>query len=326
MQYFAGDYEYTVCSFFSGAGLLDYSFKDIFKIVWANEICRHAAESYKYNIGDHIIVGDITTIPLSSIPKTDIIIGGPPCQDFSSSGKNKGENGEKGKLVWNYLKIIKAKKPMAFVFENVEGLANKHKETLIKLVHQFEKLGYRVSRKKMNAVDFSTAQNRERIFLVGIRGDLGFEFRFPEPTDKSMTVRNSIGDLPEANGSFPNHYATWTSPTPERLYDVLVNPRPNQYRGMRRLTWDGVSPTLTAHIAKDGREYLHPTQDRRLTVRECLRIMGVPDSYVFPDHIRLSHQYRATGNGVAFEVGKAIAIELKKHLDQAHFYGQLCLF
>nr|WP_223822121.1 DNA cytosine methyltransferase [Paenibacillus peoriae] len=79
---------------------------------------------------------------------------------------------------------------------------------------------------------------------------------------------------------------------------------------------DGISPTLTAHISKDGREYLHPSEDRKLTVRECLRIMGMPDDFVFPDKMPLTHQYRTTGNGVAFNVGHALAKALYAQLSE----------
>ncbi|KJD43305.1 DNA cytosine methyltransferase [Paenibacillus terrae] len=94
---------YTACSIFSGGGLLDFAFKDLFKIIWANEVCKPAADSYIANVGSHIRIGDINTIPISEIPCADVFIGGPPCQDFSSSGKNKGEKGERGKLVWKYV-------------------------------------------------------------------------------------------------------------------------------------------------------------------------------------------------------------------------------
>ncbi|WP_145949547.1 DNA cytosine methyltransferase [Paenibacillus sp. Y412MC10] len=314
---------FTCSSFFSGGGFLDYAFKDFFSIIWANEMCEPAAESYAANIGSHIRVGDITQIPMYEIPGTDLIIGGPPCQEYSSSGTNKGEKGDRGKLVWTYLRVIKEKKPMAFLFENVVGLARKHKTTLTRLIAQFEKMGYTISWKIVNSSRFGTPQHRERVIIVGIRNDLGFAFKFPDEAAEERTVRMAISDLPTADGTFPNHYSTWSSPTPERIYDVIANPR-NQFRGMRRLPWDGISPTLTAHIAKDGREFLHPHEDRRLTVRECLRIMSVPDSYVFPESVPLSHQYRAIGNGVEFNMGRALAIALKQQLCEVP--TQICLF
>ncbi|GAA0854185.1 DNA cytosine methyltransferase [Paenibacillus glucanolyticus] len=83
--------KYTIASLFSGAGFLDLSFRDSFEIIWANEFCRPAAESYVANIGNHIRVGDINDITTNEIPYADVFIGGPPCQDYSSSGKNRGE-------------------------------------------------------------------------------------------------------------------------------------------------------------------------------------------------------------------------------------------
>lgn len=125
-------------------------------------------------------------------------------------------------------------------------------------------MGFRL----LNASDFGVAQRRERVIIVGIRNDLGYYFQFPEPPLIRRTVRDAIGDMPEAatvtkyifeEPLIANHTTNWESPSPERLYDVIRNPR-NQRRGMRRLQWDDVSPTLTAHIAKDGREFLHGRQ------------------------------------------------------------------
>ncbi|GAA0854427.1 hypothetical protein GCM10008915_77910 [Bifidobacterium pullorum subsp. gallinarum] len=233
-------------------------------------------------------------------------------------------NGERGKLIWRYLNIIRAKKPLAFIFENVIGLAKKHKKTLDRLITYFNKIGYEITFKILNSNQFNTPQDRKRVIVVGIRRDLGFEFVFPKEVPLTKTIRSVIGDLPIESGSFPNHIVTWTSPSPERIQDVIQNPRPNQFRGMRRLDWDGSAPTLTAHIAKDGREFLHPELDRRLTVRECLRIMSVPDDYIFPDHIPISHQYRAIGNGVEYNMGKALASSLLSQLNQVP--TQICLF
>jgi DNA (cytosine-5)-methyltransferase 1 len=313
-----------VCSFFSGGGLLDLAFKDDFEIIWANELHEQPAISYMHNIGKHIKVGDILQYPNHQIPYGDVYIGGPPCVDYSSDGKNRGEEGLTGRLVWKYQSIIAQNRPMAFLLENVANLARQHKNTLYRLVTSFSDLGYNVGYRILNAADFGVAQSRERVFIVGIRSDLGFYYEFPSPPMISRTVRDAIGDLPEATTVtkyiyeeplVANHTTNWESPSPERLYDVIQNPR-NQRRGMRRLEWDKVSPTLTAHIAKDGREFLHPEADRRLTVREALRIMSVPDWYVIPGSVKLSHQYRLTGNGVPYLLGKALARELKGQLSE----------
>lgn len=250
----------TVASFFSGAGLLDFSLMSELQIIWANEVNSAAAESYRANIGDHIHVKDINQISPSEIPYADIYVGCPPCQDYSSIGNNEGEEGERGAMIWTYFDLIKVNRPPIFLFENVMGLMRKHKVTFEKMLFMFKQAGYNVNWQVMNALHYDTAQNRNRVFVVGVRKDLGFTFRFPgEVLSINKTVYDAIADLPAASGEFPNHVATWTSPSVERIKDVMLIPR-KQFRGMRRLDWNKESPTLTAHIAKDGREFLHGRQ------------------------------------------------------------------
>jgi DNA (cytosine-5)-methyltransferase 1 len=305
----------TISSFFSGMGGLDYGFKELFDIHWANEYNPHAARCYAANIGSHIRVGDITEISLADILPSTGIIGGPSCIDFSSDGTNRGEHGEHGRLVWVYQEITRHMLPQFFLFENVSGLVSRHPGTFERLIANYERIGYNVSWAMLDAAHFCVAQNRKRIFIAGIRQDMGFYFKFPLPTMKKRSVRDVISSLPAPDtigarervlGSFPNHTVTWESPTPERIIDVILHPR-NQRRGMRRLEWDKPSPTITAHIAKDGREFLHPEENRRITVREALRLSGFPDSFVMPADIPLSAQYRCVGNCVAYPVSSALA-------------------
>lgn len=314
---------FTVCSFFAGGGLMDLGFKQYFDIIWANEMNGEAAKCYRHNIGDHIVVGDITSMPIEQIPSADVFIGGPPCIDFSTAGANRGDQGVHGKLLWTYQNIIKKKMPKAFVMENVTGLAKRHKDTLHRFVETFDKIGYDIYTEIIDAADFGTAQSRQRVFVVGIRKDLNLSFEFPKSFANPVTVKDAIGDLPSPVrtelrkvqlGKIPNHVATWTNPTPARIKSLIESPRPNQRVGLRRLDWDKVCHTLTAHIAKDGREYLHPVEDRRITVREALRLMGVPDTFVIPNSVQLSQQYRLVGNGVAYPVALALAKALYEQL------------
>lgn len=308
-----------VASFFVGGGLMDSCFSGLFDIVFANELNPQAARCYKHNIGNHIVVGDLTKLDMDQIPWADLYIGGPPCTCYSSDGANEGEEGDSGKLVWDYFRLIRYKKPTAFLMENVSGLAEYHKSTLQRLVKEYQKAGYIVTAGRMQALDYGAPQSRDRVFLAGFLKEYGKRFVFPAPTKIRRTVRDAIGDLPDPDtgktvlGTFPNHVASWTSPTPERLYDVIANPR-NQRRGMRRLEWDKVSPTITAHIAKDGREFLHPHFDRRLTVRECLRLQGFDDSFVIPNDVKMSQAYRIVGNGVAKPVAEALANALNDQI------------
>lgn len=312
----------TISSFFSGMGGLDFGFKDLFDIQWANEKDPHAARCYEATIGKHIRLGDITEIPISNIIPSTGFIGGPSCIDFSTDGRNRGEHGDHGRLVWVYQEITRELLPEFFLFENVPGLVNRHSQTFKQLLDSYEQIGYNVSWQMLNAADFGVAQHRRRVFIAGIRKDMGFYFRFPVPSFIKRTVRDAIDSLPEPDtigarervlGRFPNHTVTWENPTPERIKDILLQPR-NQRRGIRRLEWDKLCPTITAHISKDGREFLHPEENRRITIREALRISGFPDSFILPADVPLSAQYRCVGNCVAYPVSLALAKAMYQQL------------
>ena len=120
----AATHRYKVVSLFSGGGGLDLGFKQAgYDIVWAIDNASDAVETYRKNIGDHIVCADINTISPDGIPQCDIIIGGPPCQSFSLAGNRNAEDA-RGQLVWTYLEIINAKRPKLFLFENVPGIYN----------------------------------------------------------------------------------------------------------------------------------------------------------------------------------------------------------
>lgn len=193
---------FTVAELFCGGGLMGVGLKTSgFNIVWANDFDKNAVKAYRHNLGDYVIHADITAINPKDIPDVDIIAGGPPCQDYSVAGKGEGEKGERGRLVFAYLDIIKAKRPKAFLFENVKGLVSKkHRHTFNKLLEEFNRIGYRVNWKILNAWDYGVAQKRERVFIVGVRNDLDFSFVFPEPEPedyRTQVLRDVIGDLPD---------------------------------------------------------------------------------------------------------------------------------
>lgn len=301
----------TVAELFCGGGLMAVGLKTAgFNIVWANDFEKTAIDTYKHNIGNHAILGDINKIPIDDIPNTDIIAGGPPCQDYSIAGDGAGEEGDRGKLVYTYLNIISHKQPKAFIFENVKGLlTKKHRHTFDKLIKEFKNIGYNVSWKLINVWDYGVAQKRERVIIVGIRKDFEFNFQFPEPQPEdfqSQLLRDAIGDLPDPL-AFPikeNHNQFWT-PKSEYSYD----------QANRVMSMDSPSNTIPAH--HNSGQPIHPTQQhRRFSVRECLRIQSAPDWFVIPNHIKLSPAYRIVGNGVpcrvAWYLGKSLAEQLLK--------------
>ena len=197
---------YTTVSLFSGGGGLDLGFlREGYNIIWAIDNDINAAKSYQNNIGDHIIHADINNIDLSDIPKSEVIIGGPPCQSFSLSG-NRNTEDDRGKLVWKYIEILKKIKPKAFVFENVTGLLSakdsKGEKIFPQLKQAFREIGYTINAKVMNTVEYGVPQKRRRVIVVGLLN--GLEFEFPEPTHGEeswlkpyITVEDALDDLPD---------------------------------------------------------------------------------------------------------------------------------
>lgn len=163
--------KHTVVGLFSGCGGLDLGFKQVgYDIIWANDFLRDACETYKKNVSDDIVWDDILNIDAKSIPKADIIIGGPPCQGFSGIGKRDPAD-ERSALVYAYLDVVKEVQPKIFLFENVTGLksskASDGSRVIDNLMEAFEKLGYHLNVYTLNAADYGVPQKRKRVFIVG---------------------------------------------------------------------------------------------------------------------------------------------------------------
>lgn len=199
----------NVVSLFSGGGGLDLGFKNAgYNILWSIDNNQDAVNTYKANIGEHIICADINTVDEKQIPHADVVIGGPPCQSFSLAGNRHVEDA-RGQLVWRYIKIISTIKPKAFVFENVTGLLsakNSNGEKILSLLQSsFKDIGYTISTKVVNAADYGVPQRRKRVLIVGLNNNQ--EFSFPVPTHnesgtdglkKYVSVKEALDDLPQA--------------------------------------------------------------------------------------------------------------------------------
>ncbi len=174
-----------VVSLFSGAGGLDLGFKMAgHEIIWANDLYEDAVETYKHNLGDHIVCEDISKIDAEEIPECDIIIGGFPCQGFSVANMKRHETDERNALYKQLIRIIDAKKPKFFLAENVKGLTNLAKGQFFKsILSDFSSLGYKVSYRVLNAADYGVPQTRQRVIIIGVRNDIDFEYIFPNPTN-----------------------------------------------------------------------------------------------------------------------------------------------
>lgn len=200
--------KYRVVSLFSGAGGFDLGFINSgFDIVWANDFFPEAVETYKNNIGDHIVLGDITKIKSSDIPNNiDIVIGGFPCQGFSIANGNRNEKDERNFLYKEMLRIIEDKQPKIFVAENVKGILSLGKGKVFELIKKdFKKIGYKIDYKVLDSSKYGVPQKRERVIIIGNR--IGVDNLFPKETHgngkkKEVTVEKVIGfleDIPLSN-------------------------------------------------------------------------------------------------------------------------------
>lgn len=339
-----GNNSYSVVSLFSGCGGFDLGLKESgFNVIWANDFDKSAVEIYRHNIGN-IIQGDITEIDEKQIPNSDVIVAGFPCQPFSSAGNRLGVNDERGNLYLECLRIINAKKPKVVIFENVRGILTSKNDDGSLLIDSINSMleeikpGYTVKHKLLKASDYGVPQNRYRVIFVAFRNDLGIEYEFPEPThsieDKSLTVGEAI----KINSDVKNQDEIWEfSPQskllipfikeggswkdipyehlPQRLKNIRDNMKkyraPNFYRRFAR---NEINGTITAAATPEKCGIIHPTENRRYSVREIARIQSFPDEFEFIGS-SIPNKYKVIGNAVPPLLGKVIGDSIRQKLD-----------
>ena len=284
----------TIVSLFSGCGGMDLGFlggfeflgkkykKTQFEIMWANEINTAACNTYRKNIGNHIIEGDIQQ-KIKMLPQyADIVIGGFPCQDISINGKMEGVKGKRSCLYISIIDAVKKIQPKIFIAENVKGLLLKsNADSLKKILKDFNLLGYNITYKLYDAADYGVPQTRERVFIVGTRNDVS-NFEHPLPVCKNyITVKEAIGDLENLaeNESF-NH--------------IWSNANKSTEQGNRKLLANRPGYTIRAEC--HGNIQFHYSLPRRISMREAARIQSFPDSFLFQAKLRETE--RQIGNAV----------------------------
>ncbi|MBB1537499.1 MAG: DNA (cytosine-5-)-methyltransferase, partial [Bacteroidia bacterium] len=221
----------TQASLFCGAGGIDIGFERAgFKTVWANDINRDACETFRRWSHAEVVCGDIGKIDADDIPDTDILLGGFPCQGFSLSGPRKLDD-SRNALYKHYVRIVKAKQPMAFIGENVKGLLTMGQgEIMEAIVLAFSDCGYDVRYELLDAKYYGVPEERERVIIVGLRKDLGLKFEYPKPRDPLVTLRDVIAGMP--------------TPGPS---DVCDAPYSSRYMSRnRKRGWDQQSYTVPA--------------------------------------------------------------------------------
>lgn len=328
---------FKLISLFSGCGGLDLGFERAgFQIPWANEFDSEIWETFEANHKntklDH---RDIRTIPSEEVPDCDGIIGGPPCQSWSEAGALRGIDDPRGKLFYEFIRLLRDKKPKFFLAENVPGMLSvRHKDAVENIKKMFTESGYTLSVKLLNAADYNVPEDRERVIYVGIRSDLGFAFQFPEPIKKKITLREAIGDLEIS--AIPAKAQNKTNGTECAIpnHEFLTGGFSTIYMSRNRVRkWDEQSFTIQAggrhapihpsaplmpkvetnkHIFAEG----HEKEYRRLTVRECARIQTFPDDFIFK-YDSLLAGYKMIGNAVAVNFAYELAKAIKKQLNEA---------
>ena len=316
-----------IASLFAGAGGMDIGFEKAgFKTVWANEYDKTISPSYqKYFPKTKFDGRSISDIPNNELPKNIIgVIGGPPCQSWSEGGARRGINDLRGKLFFEYFRVIKHTKPMFFVAENVHGLIHtRNIESFKQIIKQFENENYIVTWKLLKASDYGVPQDRKRIFIVGYHQSLNKTFKFPEPLKTKTTLRDAIGDLAKfkigATKKVKNHEFMDSGYSPifmsrnrvknwdEQSYTILATDR--------HIPFHPQAPKMIKVEGKELREFAkgYENKYRRLTIRECARIQTFPDDYEFV-YNNIRNGYKMVGNAVPINLAYWIAKSIKEDL------------
>ena len=305
--------EFTAISPFSGAGGLDMGFERAgFRTIWANDFESDACKTHENWSTAKVVCGDIAKVDENDIPDADVMLGGFPCQGFSLSGPRKIDD-SRNVLYKHYVRIVKAKKPLMFVGENVKGLLTMGNGTIIEaIIEDFSECGYDVYCKLLNAKDYEVPEDRERVIIVGFRKDLNIKsFEYPAPRNYTVTMREALKNIPE--------------PTPD---EVCNAPYSSRYMSRnRKRDWDEVSYTIPAmakqvtlwpgspdmtKVDTDLWKFGDEGVTRRFSWREAAAIQTFPVTLEF--YGDLTSKYKQIGNAVPVKLAEIVA---------THLYGVL---
>lgn len=353
-----------VFSFFSGVGLLDLGFEnsgyDILEVFekkesflnmyrYARKKMRYQEPKYGYNLQDvEELLGSKTFEKHVEIEKKNKIIGfvgGPPCPDFSIAGKNKGAEGDNGRLTSVYFELIKKYEPTFFLFENVKGIWNtkKNRKYIEEKIEEMKNAGYVLDFDILNSLDFEVPQDRERFFILGVREEYlvaneknvshffkkNFEKNFSKVNYEWPTVdRFEDGVMKEIPKNIEE------SLTIQYWFDknnVYIHENANEYflpksiekfetidegdiakKSFKRLHRWRYSPTAAYG---NNEVHLHPYYKRRLSVAEVLAIQSAPKDFVLPKEVSLTDKFKVVGNAVPYLMAFEIAKQLKNFLE-----------
>lgn len=313
---------YRVVSLFSGIGGMDLGFiNNGFNVIWANDFDKYACETYRANVSKNIVCGDIR-IEKENIPAHDVLIGGFPCQPFSTLGKLKGfDDEERGTLFFEIKDIIKKHKTKVVVLENVKNIMNHDGgKTFQRIIHELESLGYVCFYHVFNSADYGVPQRRNRCYIVALLGEYFNtpDFEFPAKKELTVTTQDLLDEDVDERYFLTKKIVGTIMGKGTKNY--IVNP-----------TIDlPISKTLTATMAKmhrasqdnyvtDQKNYeKHCGEDRvnirKLTPNECRKLQGFPDTW--KQVVSDSQAYKQFGNAVTVNVSESLSAVLKVYMDK----------
>ena len=336
-----GDFKFI--DLFAGVGGIRVAFESIGgECVFTSEWDDYAQKTYAANFpGGHAINGDITQIDEEDIPDHDVLLGGFPCQPFSIAGVSKKnalgrahgfEDETQGTLFFDVARIIAKKRPKAFLLENVKNLQSHDKGRTFDVIRRTlqDALGYQVFVKVIDGAHF-VPQHRERILIVGFRDPVPFDWdtvELPEKGNRKLgEILHKKSDEPFIELDGDRYYDHKTKKVLDKytltdnLWAYLQNYKKKHQEagngfGFGMVTADSVTRTLSARYYKDGSEILlsqgSKKNPRRLTPRECARLMGFPDTFKIP--VSDTRAYKQFGNSVVVPVMKAVAHAMREHI------------
>jgi DNA (cytosine-5)-methyltransferase 1 len=324
----------NILSLFSGAGGLDLGFEKAgFKTVWANEYDNEIWETFEKNFPKTILDRrSIANVPSIDIPEAIGLIGGPPCQSWSEAGKSRGIEDHRGQLFFEFIRVLRDKKPLFFLAENVSGmLAGRHSEALENIKNHFIDSGYDLSFELLNAHDYQVPQDRKRLFFIGFRKDLNISFEFPKEFPKKRFLKDVIWDLKDnVLAAKEKNYTNGEDCTIDN-HEYMIGGFSTMYMSRNRVrSWDEPSFTIQAggrhaplHPSAPKMEFVEPNVRifvpshehlyRRLSIRECARIQTFPDNHKFY-YDNLTAGYKMVGNAVPPNLAYRLAKQIQESL------------
>lgn len=331
---------YKVLELFAGAGGLALGLDRAgFDTVGLVEIDKDCCETLRTSKPEwNIIEEDIIEVAGKGIREflpqedwdIDLLSGGFPCQAFSYSGKKLGLSDVRGTMFYYFAEILQDLKPKMFLAENVRGLlSHDNGRTLNTMLDVFEEVGYKVTYKVLNAVNYNVAQKRERLVIVGIRDDYrDIDFNYPAPLDYQLVLKDVLQNLPSSAGvEYPeNKRKVLELVPPGGCWRDLPDDIAKEYMGKsyyssggrtgmaRRISWDEPCLTLTCSPAQKQTERCHPDETRPFTVREYARIQSFPDEWQFSGSVY--SQYRQIGNAVPANLAEFVSLAIINSLNQ----------